>query len=105
MEALWGRTAESIVHKVAITERVRLDHVISRGCRRRQMTPAAAAATADARSFLLGSRRAYSNAPRKADAGFPGYFFGEPRSNTAEAPRRRIWRLEISAATRYPVRR
>ena len=29
---------KSIVHEVAITQRVRLDHVISRGCRQRQMT-------------------------------------------------------------------
>lgn len=29
---------KSIVHEVAIAQSVRLDHVISRGCRQRQMT-------------------------------------------------------------------
>lgn len=33
-----GVLRKSIVHEVAITQRVRLDHVISRGCRQRQMT-------------------------------------------------------------------
>lgn len=35
---LWGVLRKSIVRQVAIAQRVRLDHVISRGCRQRQMT-------------------------------------------------------------------
>lgn len=35
---LWGVLRKSIVRQVAIARRVRLDHVISRGCRQRQMT-------------------------------------------------------------------
>lgn len=35
---LWDVLRKSIVRQVAIAQRVRLDHVISRGCRQRQMT-------------------------------------------------------------------
>lgn len=35
---LWGVLRKSIVREVAIARRARLDHVISRGCRQRQMT-------------------------------------------------------------------